>query len=229
MKHNIFACFLVLLFAIHFPLSAKQLGSVIHEKLPNITKQCSTDKVQAISFGPEVLGVLIPQSVIPACACLIVWNGTTWEEDKYFEVFGEAMLENHGFYRPYNHSTQAYAVNFDETEWSRAKLSNQFSKTFDLVDTGYLSVIQLDSPHAPFVYIEMVEGTKHSVFRIATPHDYWPDHEAWAKEAEFITEGGKKILKLTYEIYRTGTGQEPALYSVDYQFRDAHWYYQAPN
>lgn len=191
---------------------------------PNLLEQTPQSSIKSVVFGDQVLGILIPKSVSDRCDCLLVWNGIHWNEDSYYSTFGESVLGSNGFYRPYNYSSRAYPVRLNKTEWSKLKQSHQFYKSFKSKYFNSLSVIQLDSPHAPFVYVETSLNGKFEVFRLETPQDLTSNIEAWLKKAHFEAADNQVNLSLTYDLYQTGTGQEPGLFTVRYQFKDGSWH-----
>jgi hypothetical protein len=191
---------------------------------PNVLEQMPQPSIKSISFGTNVLGVLIPKGISDRCDCLLVWNGTSWNEDMHYAAFGANVLESDGFYRPYNHSHEAYAVRVQLTEWSELKASNQFYKSFNSAELNSVSVIQLDSPHAPFVYLEMSLGGKLEVLRLETPQDLTPNIESWLKQANYSADGKTIQLSLTYDLYQTGTGREPDTFTVHYRFKEGTWH-----
>lgn len=191
---------------------------------PNSLEQTPQLSVKSVEFGVDVLGILIPKSVLDRCHCLLVWNGIHWNEDPHYATFGENVLGSNGFYRPYNHSQRAYVVQLDNTEWLKLKESNQFYKTFKSQYFNSLSVIQLDSPHAPFVYVETDLKGKIEVSRLETPQDLTPNIEAWLKKASYKADDKTNRLSLTYDLYQTGTGREPGSFTVHYQFKEGNWY-----
>lgn len=214
-------CVLALLLSISTAFGSAKSG---FSKLPNSLEQVPLPAVKSIVFGVDVLGILIPKSVSVRCECLLVWNGAHWSEDSYYVTFGANVLGVEGFYRPYNYSQRAYSVEVSKENWSKVKKSNQFSQSFKSKQFNTFSVVQLDSPHAPFVYVEMNLNGKLKVFRLETPQDLTPNIEAWLKNASFKSRGNDVNLSLTYDLYQTGTGQEPGPYTIHYEFKDGSWY-----
>lgn len=149
---------------------------------PNELQRVEGVLVKRVVFGTEVQGVLIPESVSDRCECLLVWNGSSWNEDSYYAIFGEGLRTGHGFFRPYNHSSKAYPIAFEKKEWSKLKASKQFYKAFKSDHFDSLAVIQLESPHAPFVYVEADLKGRFRVFRLETPQDLSPNVEVWLKK-----------------------------------------------
>lgn len=216
---------LVCLLALSLPVSKSFASENSAFSLPpNLLKQTPQSSIKSVVFGDQVLGVLIPRSVSDRCDCLLVWNGVHWNEDSYYSTFGENVLGSNGFYRPYNYSSRAYPVQLNKTEWSKLKKSHQFYKSFKSKYFNSLSVIQLDSPHAPFVYVETSLNGKFEVFRLETPQDLTPNIEAWLKKAAFEATGNAISLSLTYDLYQTGSGQDPGPFTVHYQFKDGSWH-----
>lgn len=191
---------------------------------PNSSRHISQPDLKSIVFGSEVLGILVPKSVSTRCECLLIWNGVRWNEDEYYLTFGETVLQSKGFYRPYNHSPLAYSIDLNKEDWSKVKKSHQFFKSFNSKQLSGFSVVQLDSPHAPFVYLEMSLNGKLEVFRLETPQDLTPHIEAWLKKASLSNKENQVKLSLTYDLYQTGTGQESTLFTVHYQFKDERWH-----
>ena len=214
-------CILILLLPVSTAFGSEKSA---FSKLPNSLEQITQPAVQSIVFGTDVLGILIPASVSARCGCLLVWNGIQWNEDAYYVTFGANVLDGGGFYRPYNHSQLAYSIALNKENWSKVKKSNQFSQAFKSKQFNGFSVVQLDSPHAPFVYVEMNLNGNLKVFRLETPQDLTPNIEAWLKKASLKSAGSEVNLSLTYDLYQTGTGQEPGPFTVHYQFKDGSWY-----
>lgn len=217
--------FVFCVLALALPASiASEVVSTRFSQSPNSLIQTPRPTVESIIFGSEVLGVFIPESVSTRCECLLVWNGVHWNEDAYYTTFGRHILDNKGFYRPYNYSSTAYSIELNQKDWSKVKLSHQFSKTFSTKRLNDLSVVQLDSPHAPFVYVEMNLNGKFKVFRLETPQDQSPNIEVWLKKSSFTQGGNDLILSLTYDLYQTGSGQEPGTFTAHYQFENGSWH-----
>lgn len=190
---------------------------------PNALQRAESVTVERVEFGTDVQGVFIPESVSNRCECLLIWNGSSWNEDLYYANFGESLRTGRGFFRPYNHSPKAYPIAFDKNEWSKLKRSHQFYKAFKSNHFVSLKVIQLDSPHAPFVYVEADLEGRFQVFRLETPQDLSPNVEAWLKKADFRSSKAGVGLSLTYDLYQTGTGREPDALTVDYQYVNGSW------
>jgi hypothetical protein len=194
---------------------------------PNFLAQEVQPESSSVLFGDDVLGLLIPSRVMARCECLLVWNGSSWNEDLNYKIWGALTLQSGGFYRPYNHSQKAYPIYLNQLEWKNVKQSNQFSIDFTSRHHGLISVFQLDFPHAPFVYVEMLGSKNPAVFRIETPQDTSPNLEAWLKKAELKHQSKNLVLKLTFEMYRNGSSLEPTLYAVNYVFDGDSWYAQS--
>ncbi|MEH6999876.1 MAG: hypothetical protein V7542_15880 [Limnobacter sp.] len=215
------ACLLVLFFPFSITLAVEKSAFSLS---PNSLQQTPNPSLKSVVFGINVLGIVIPKSVSDRCGCLLVWNGVHWNEDAYYATYGENVLNSNGFYRPYNHSPKAYLIRLDKTEWSKLKKSNQFYESFKPTHFDSLSVIQLDSPHAPFVYVEASSKGKLEVSRLETPQDVSPNVEAWLKRAIYKADNKIIRLSLTYDLYQTGSGREPGPFTVDYQFKDGNWH-----
>lgn len=228
--HKLTLVFLFFVLGLTLPLSAAfGSQSSSFSQLPNGLKQTQRSTLESIEFGSDVMGVFVPQSVLTRCECLLVWNGANWNEDTYYTTFGRTVLENKGFYRPYNYSSTAYSIELNQENWSKVKQSHQFSKAFKSQKLNSFSVVQLDSPHAPFVYVEMNLNGKFKVFRLETPQDLSPNIEAWLKKSSFTQAGNELILSLSYDLYQSGSGQEPGLFTVYYQFENGSWYVKPAN
>lgn len=222
--------FLLCVFSLALPASiAYGVGSPSFSSSPNSLVQTPQSTVESIEFGSDVMGVFVPQSVLTRCECLLVWNGANWNEDAYYTSFGNAVLENKGFYGPYNHSPIAYSIELSQKEWLKVKQTHQFSKTFNSKKFKSFSVVQLDSPHAPFVYVEMNLNGALKVFRLETPQDLSMNIEAWLKKASSKQGENYLNLSLTYDLYQTGSGQEPGPFTVHYQFENGNWYAKPAN
>lgn len=228
--HKLNSIFLVCLLALTLPLSAAfGSQSSSFSQLPNALKKTERPTLKSIEFGSDVVGVFVPKSVLTRCECLLVWNGANWNEDAYYTSVGNSVLENKGFYRPYNHSPIAYSIELSQKEWLKVKQTHQFSKTFSSKEFKNFSVVQLDSPHAPFVYVEMNLNGALKVFRLETPQDLSPNIEAWLKKASFTQGKNYLTLSLAYDLYQTGSGQDPKFFTVRYQFENGNWYAQPTN
>lgn len=223
--HTLKPLLLICLLVLSLPVSKVWASdkSGFHSSI-NSLGQTAKLSTTSIVFGADVLGIVVPKSVLDRCDCLLVWNGIQWNEDAYYATFGENVLKSNGFYRPYNHSQQAYVVQLNKAEWSKLKKSNQFFKSFKSEYFNSLSVIQLDSPHAPFVYVETGLNGEVEVSRLETPQDVSPNVEAWLKKASYKTDDKTIRLSLTFDLYQTGTGREPGSFTVLYQFKDGNWH-----
>lgn len=191
------------------------------ESIPNLLPV--KPGVHEVRFGAEVGGVIVSPSFTKRGQSLLVWNGSQWNEDLYYLAFGEVVLQNKGFYRPYNYSASSYQIDVDPKSWAMVKKSIQFQKNFKSKTFGMLTAIQLDSPHAPFVYLEAERSGTVQIFRLETPQDVSPNIEAWLKQAVFFEGKREPQLQLTYELYQTGSGQDPVRHVVQYMFVDAAW------
>ncbi len=212
--------------AIFFPLFLGLWQPALHannqfESAPNsLTVKLGAREVR---FGNEVAGVIVSSEVTQRGRSLLVWNGSAWNEDLYYVTFGQMVLQNKGFYRPYNYSAKAYQINVSPDSWGLVKKSNQFKKRFRSATLGMLTAIQLDAPHAPFVYLEAEKSGLVQVFRLETPQDLSPNIESWLKQAVFIEGKQDPQIQLTYELYQTGSGQDPVRHVVSYKFVEAAW------
>lgn len=198
-------------------------------KSPNVVKESRQSKTSILPFGPEVKGLLVRSETLPRCDCLLVWNGVQWNEDLYFLTQGHEVLKANGFYRPYNHSLEAYQVHVEQKDWLSVKKQAQYVKAFSTRQAGTLEVLQLDSPHAPFVYVQMNEANGFKIYRLRSPEDEALSINAWLKQARLEEDQSKLVLFLTYELYQVGTGQDSSNYTVKYQFKDRIWQVSGDN
>jgi len=190
---------------------------------PNVVKESGQSKTSILPFGPDVKGLLVRSETLSRCDCLLIWNGAQWNEDLFFLTQGREVLKANGFYRPYNHSPKAYQVHVEQKDWLSVKKQVQYVKAFPTRQAGSLEVLQLDSPHAPFVYVQMNEANGFKIYRLPSPEDEALSINAWLKQARMEEDQSKLTLFLTYELYQVGTGQDSSNYTVQYQFNDRVW------